>query len=250
MNDVIFSKSFRFRVYYNENNRRVDNRCGIQNHFFAYLESGTCRICTDHETIFVGQGDILYLPNGCRYQSYWHGDPGVRFISLAFGFLPNFENRTYGVQVIPGCARSVELFYQIAQHRETNAEAVGLFYTLAGILLPRMQYSQKDRRAELVETAKKYILHHPDADVSEIAKAAAVSESALYLAFQKNSEQSIREYKTAVRMEEARHLLLSSDITVEALSEHLRFSSDAYFRKCFKGYFGITPREMRKQYEI
>jgi len=51
-------------------------------------------------------------------------------------------------------------------------------------------------------------------------------------------------------MEEARRLLISSDISVESLSDVLHFSSGAYFRKCFKGYFGITPREMRKKYDI
>ncbi len=250
MNDAIFSNSFRFRVFQHDADRVTDNRRGIRCHFLAYLEAGSCRISTEHETIFVERGDIFYLPNGLKYQSFWHGEPGMRFISLGFGFLPNFEGHSYGPQVVPGCEETVRLFHAIAACREPDAAAVGMLYSLVGLLLPRMACTRLDRRSELVDFAKKYILEHPEASAAEIARAAAVSESALYLAFQTSSEESIREFRSKVRLEEARRLLVSSDMSVEALSEALHFSSGSYFRKCFKAYFGITPREMRKKYDI
>jgi len=250
MNDAIFSNSFRFRIFRHDMDRTTDNRRGIRCHFLAFMEEGSCRICTEHETIQIRQGEIFYLPNGLKYQSFWHGEPSVCFVSLGFGFLPNFDGRSYGPQVVPGCEESKALFHSIGACREADAAAVGKLYTLVGLLLPRMKCVRQDRRSELVDFSKKFILAHPEASAADIARAAAVSESALYLAFQKGSQESIREFRTKVRMEEARRLLISSDISVESLSDVLHFSSGAYFRKCFKGYFGITPREMRKKYDI
>lgn len=250
MDDVIFSNSFRFRVFRHANDRITDNRHGIRSHYFALLESGSCRICTDGSTVQIAEGDIFYLPNGLRYQSFWHGEPEVCFISLGFGFLPNFDSRSYGPQVIEGCERSRELFRSIAAYKEPDAVSVGLFYTLAGILLPRMTYATADNRSRLVDFAKDYILRHPDASASEIARAAAVSESSLYLAFQKSSGETIREFRNSVRMDEARRILISSDISVEDISELLHFSSASYFRKCFKSYFGVSPRQMRNKCDI
>lgn len=106
------------------------------------------------------------------------------------------------------------------------------------------------RTKEIINQTKNYLIHHPFASVKELAKHCAVSEAALYSAFQKSSDITPNELKNRLLLEKAKELLISTDKSVEYISDVLNFSSTSYFRKKFKKHFGITPREMRKQYRI
>lgn len=86
--------------------------------------------------------------------------------------------------------------------------------------------------------------------MAELSKLTAVSESALYLSFKTHSDKSIHDYRQSVIMEKAKELLISTDIPIEQLSENLGFSSSSYFRKQIHSYFGISPKEIRKNLKI
>lgn len=250
LNDILFSKSFIFNTFKPDVYKYTDNRKGVKIHYFAYMVSGSCKIITESETLNINEGDVFYIAKGCKYQSFWYGNPKVEFISLGFTFMPNFESKVFPTQIIESTKAEVELFVKISAKGKTDAEDIGTFYTLVGLLLPKMAYRQEEKKSQLVESAKKYVSQNPDASVREIAKAVAVSESSLYAAFKNHSEMSINEYRQNVKMEKAKELLISTNMPIEEISEKLRFSSGSYFRKCFKTHFGTTPSKIRKQYMI
>lgn len=47
------------------------------------------------------------------------------------------------------------------------------------------------------------------------------------------------------RLEEARKMLLSTDKTINDITSAVGFSSAAYFTKCFREHFGVTPTDLR-----
>lgn len=249
MNDAIFSNSFHFNTISFDEFHLTDNRGGITTHYFAYLLSGSCKIVTDEETVEIKENEFFYLPCKCRYRSYWYGNPTVKFISLGFVYLPNFENKSYPVQVIPFKKEAAELFAEIAG-LPLGAYSVGKFYNLAAMLLPLMKDVKPCRTREIVNQTRKYLFTHPFASATEMAKNCAISEAALYSAFQKASDITPNELKCRLLLEKAKELLISTDKSVEDISETLNFSSSSYFRKKFKNYFEITPTEMRKKYRI
>ena len=244
--DTIFCNSFAFNLHQFMQYRYTDNHMGINTYYFAYMIEGTAKIRTKTETVNIRPGDIFFIPEGCSYRSYWYGNPKIKFISLGFSFFPNFDNRLYGVQVLPPNQEAVALMQTIIERGTVDSVAVGLFYTLVGVLLPAMTWQVKNKHAALIERVQRLILENPQASISEIAKSCAMSESSLYSIFKKYGEKSIKEMKTAVIMEKAKELLVSTDRTVEDISRTLGFSSDAYFRKCFKDIYGISPRAFRK----
>jgi AraC-like DNA-binding protein len=246
VNDIIFCKSFDFNVFRFSDYKYTDNSAGIHIHYFAYMTRGRARISTEKETVLVNAGDVFYIPDGCKYRSYWYGEPEIEFISLGFRFMPNFRNEQYPPQVIEKSEEIVSAMQRIADTGAPDCAAVGEFYTLVGRLMPRMTCRTEGRQAALIERARRLILAHPEYTVREIAKGCAISESALYAAFHKHSEQSISEIRKTVVMEATRDLLISTDLPIEEIGRRMRFSSSTYFRKCFKDYFGISPRELRK----
>ncbi len=245
-NDIIFSKSFYFTTYRFLKYRHNDNSGGINKYYFAYMVRGRGRLSTENETVEISEGDIFFIPNGTKYHSYWYGEPEVEFISLGFTFFPNFEGRFYPTQAIKGTAEAIDIMKRIAGRDTLNATSIGEFYSLVATLLLIMTYKTSDRHAALVERAKRYIVANPAETVSEVARALAISESALYAAFAVHSEISINTFKKETVLKRARELLISTDLSVEEISRMLNFSSGAYFRKCFKEYFLTSPREMRK----
>lgn len=250
MNDILFSNSFVFRTIVFEKFHYTDNRAGSPSHYFAYMLSGNCKIVTDTETVTVNEGDIFYIPNKCGYQSYWYGNPKIEFVSLGFMYFPNFEQRTYPSQIIQKDKKTVNLFLSLARKIRPTAADVGDFYTLAGILIPKMYHSPMCRSKEIISKTHTYLLSHPFATSAEMAKNCAVSEAALYAAFSKSSELTPNRLKNRLLLEKAKELLITTDKTIEYISDSLEFSSSSYFRKKFKLHFGITPRNMRKKYRI
>lgn len=250
MNSTLFCKSFVFNNFRFSHYKYTDNSEGVRTNYLAYMTEGHARIRTEAETVTIEEGDLFFIPDGCKYRSYWYGDPKIEFISLAFGCFPNFENRNYLLQVLPQSAEAVAVMRELAEKKVPDAVAVGQFYTLLGTLLPHMIYRQETGQSALVEKVKRLILEDPRLTAHELAKRCAVSESALYASFKKGSDKSILEVRNEIIMERARELLISTDDSVEEISRRLAFSSSAYFRKCFKAHFGVSPRVLRKRYEI
>jgi AraC-like DNA-binding protein len=211
------------------------------------MNRGSARICTANKTVDIEEGDVFFLPSGLSYHSYWYGEPDIEFISLGFLFLPNFVGSYYPAQSFKGGEEAVALMKRIAARGELDAGAIGEFYTLVSMLLPSMRTEPKTKKAALVDRAKRFIDLNPSSSVSDIARACAVSESALYAAFAVCSDKSINDFKKETVMKKALELLISTNLSVEEISQKLKFSSGAYFRKCFKEYFGYPPREMRKR---
>lgn len=250
MNDIIFSNGFLFRTIEFDKFHYTDNRAGAPGHYFAYMLCGNCRITTESTTVNINEGDIFYIPNNCSYQSYWYGNPEIRFVSLGFPCLPNFDNLTYPVQVIPYNDKAADLLRLLSDKTRLSAADIGVFYTLAGILIPLMTNTTVCRTREITERTKEYLIKHPYAKTSELAKSCAVSEAALYSAFKKSSDITLNQLRNNLLLEKAKDMLITTDKPIEYISDALQFSSTSYFRKKFKQYFNITPKEMRKRYRI
>jgi len=247
-NNAIFSDSFHFHLYKFTKYKYTDNRSGVILNYLAYMAKGSAKLNTvENETVNISEGDIFFIPNGCKYRSYWYGSPEIEFISLGFVFMPNFDNKHYTPQVIKKDSDAITLMKDIISQPTLDGKLIGKFYTLVGMLIPNMVYRTQNKQLEIIEKAKHLIAVDPTLKVREIARMCAVSESALYSSFKKYSEQSINELKTGVMMKKAEALVVSTDHPIEEISRRLGFSSSSYFRKCFKDHFGMSPREMRKK---
>lgn len=250
MNDIDFSKSFNFLTIEFDTFHHTDNRSGAPSHYFAYMISGKAKITTQSQTVEINSGDIFYIPNTCAYQSYWYGEPTVKFVSLGFLCMPNFENKQYDVQVLPQNDTVARMFFELADTKQLTAYDIGVFYTLLGLLMPTMSNKKLSRSDELVELAKEYIINNPSISNPELAEQCMVSEATLYQAFKKSADITPNTMKNSILLEKARDILISGDKPIEYISDLLGYSSASYFRKKFKEYFGISPRKMRNQNRI
>ncbi|MDE7155047.1 MAG: helix-turn-helix domain-containing protein, partial [Muribaculaceae bacterium] len=49
------------------------------------------------------------------------------------------------------------------------------------------------------------------------------------------------------RLQQARHMLTTSNATISEIAYEVGFSTPAYFTKCYRDFYGETPSELRQK---
>ena len=91
---------------------------------------------------------------------------------------------------------------------------------------------------------------HRKIPLTELAEIASVSQSHLSRLFNLHTGLSPGDYLIKLRMEKARHLLVTSFLSIKQVMATLGYgpSSRANFVEQFKRYFDHTPSEYRKRF--
>ena len=65
--------------------------------------------------------------------------------------------------------------------------------------------------------------------------------------FRKGLNMSFQDYRDKIRVEEAKRMLENDDEKIETIAFSCGYSSTGNFRKAFKAFFGITPKDYRNK---
>jgi len=84
--------------------------------------------------------------------------------------------------------------------------------------------------------------------MDELAKIACVSPSYLSRLYGRHLGTSPMQYRNAMRVEKAKHLLLVKQASVEEIADILGFSDTKYFSQLFKSLTAMTPTQFRRKY--
>lgn len=246
MKDIILSNNFNFNFFVLNKYKYTDNRKGSPYHYLAYMEKGSSKIVSNDITISIKAGEFFYIPKGLPYQSYWHSEDEIRFLSLGFNFFPESGDKEFLLQKINVDESLKEKIKKIPIERKTDSFILGEFYSVLTSLIPLMQYTVNNPKKQILEKAEKYIFENTNCKVSDIAKHCLLSESGLYNIFKKEIKLTPNELIQKIRCEKAVLILTTTDKSVEEVSDSLGFSSTSYFRKVLYRYTQKTPKEIRK----
>ncbi len=115
----------------------------------------------------------------------------------------------------------------------------------------RRVHSQKTdpRLSQQIQSCKAYIETHPDGDLSleNLAKQVNYSQYHLSRKFKEETGINIRDYIKAIRVERAKLLLSSTEMSIREISELLRFSASSHFARVFQEATGQLPQQYRKE---
>lgn len=103
--------------------------------------------------------------------------------------------------------------------------------------------------SKIVKTTIDYIyLHlHSRITLEELAENAGVSSGYLSKLFKKETQITVSDYITALKIEEAQRLLKYSDMSIVDIANYLAFASQSYFVHVFHVKTGMTPRKYREK---
>lgn len=101
---------------------------------------------------------------------------------------------------------------------------------------------------QLVEQAQTYLRdHYADCNISlsSVCRHLNVSVSYFSMIFKKEVGETFVEYLTKYRLEQAKHLLKSTDYKTYEIAEATGYSDPQYFSTVFKKQVGVSPSEYR-----
>ncbi len=247
MNGSFTSKSFVFQQLTFRGQHYTDARNGVQCHYIGQMQCGEGRILCETTELHLQKGELFYIPMGLKYESYWTGEPEVRFDSYGFSYFPMPTTVGYSLQKLPSTPVVTAAVEALAAHRTVDCYSIGRLYLLLDALLPHMQREVYDAREQAVEIAMEWMRSQNKISVPELARRCRMSESGLYAAFRAVKQSTPIETWHHIQGEKAVNLLLTTDLTVEEIVDRLNFCSASYFRKILREVTGKTPREIRQQ---
>lgn len=109
------------------------------------------------------------------------------------------------------------------------------------------QCRENPNLSETIQNCCNYIRNHymEPLELSDISSALGYADYYLSRKFHREMGVHISDYINEVRLGHAKALLATTDMSLEAISEKLHYSSRNYFSKVFRKHFGMSPSEYR-----
>ena len=102
---------------------------------------------------------------------------------------------------------------------------------------------------EFINSVLRYInenISDEKLNVEHLASELFLSRSKLYRKIKALTGDTANEFIRKVKLEKAKQIIESSQLTMSEVCYKVGFSSPSYFTKCFKDYFGVLPSELRE----
>jgi two-component system response regulator YesN len=124
---------------------------------------------------------------------------------------------------------------------------------LRSVMLAALEFRDRQanrQSASLIQKAKDYIganFTNAELSLADVARHIGLSASHFSFIFSRETDQTFKDYLTGLRIERARELLRSTDLSSSEISEQVGYNDPHYFSTVFKKVTTLTPREFRSQ---
>jgi ligand-binding sensor domain-containing protein/signal transduction histidine kinase/DNA-binding response OmpR family regulator len=119
--------------------------------------------------------------------------------------------------------------------------------SIAATPVPASQSTPDDKfLAKLVGVIEENI-SDPEFGTMKISKEVGVSRTQLYRKMAALTEMTVKEFIRSIRLKRAAQLISIDQVSISEAAYAVGFQQVAYFRKCFKEMFGMTPSEYAKR---
>lgn len=120
------------------------------------------------------------------------------------------------------------------------------------ILIEDSAEQKSTQQKDLITQIKEYIHQNYDDcnfSVQKVADAFDMNNSYLSLYFKSQTTVNINNYISTLRVQKAKHLLISTNLTLSMISEEVGYYNQNSFIRRFKQITGMTPGDYRKNYD-
>lgn len=101
---------------------------------------------------------------------------------------------------------------------------------------------------ELAHAIEEKLKNNPNIKINELAKELGITRGRCTTIFTKVFGQSPRQYVSSLVLNQAKHLLVHSTLTIEEIAEELQFQSASHFSRQFRRWTGMAPSHFRPKY--
>ena len=236
----------------------------------TYVISGSGEFYCNDECKMVTAGQIHFIRRGCNHRIVVSNEENLRYICIGIQYDESLESvkslhRSLGnnndiVLKDTGAIKSlseylIREFYSMDDNTDAmiNSYIYQITVTLTRIISGNFITYENNKGEKSASYAMYLILRFLDREylqiknVCEIADKLSYSEYYLSHLFKRKMGITIKEYLTNKKLSYAMQLLVTSDMSVEKISDSLGFSSAHSFRRMFKKYTGVSPSEYKEK---
>lgn len=227
---------------------------------FIYLLNCDCTYeLSDGTSVEAKKGDIIYLPAFCEYKSNFKNfgsdsTDGI-LINLLFSddngemfYLPN----SLKVYKTPNSDQIKNYFIKTLNYSRQPHANIAEIKSLAYKILSCIGTIDKERKInsskyKCISEGISYLENDAQQllSIEEIARLCHVTSTYFRKLFKEYSGISPTQFRIQKKLETARTLLLTDNMTIAEISDYLGFENVSYFSKLFKKYETLSPIQYR-----
>ena len=218
----------------------------------------------------VNEGDICFRTPGQKV--YGLGDNAAYLLTLDFSDRPYIKHYSRNTAKELQPISDLELIRDIpCIFRPRNVEKYKHLFSILSLQLDKQSEVSKAVVMEILyrinadlkrDFYEKHI-HEPSAigkvaqyihlnyyrniTINELAQIACLERSYLIRSFKKEYKKTPIDYTISVRLNNARDMLLSSDLPIAQIAERCGYNNESFFIRQYKNKFGVTPSAHRKE---
>lgn len=128
-----------------------------------------------------------------------------------------------------------------------HGECIGICGVMYPIATPKEQLARFQRLAPAIRYLEERFRDH--IQLAELAAFCSLSSTHVHRLFQRLLRMSPNEYLLALRLQEARRLLVTTDETLSDIALSTGFFDQSHFTKRFRKVTGMTPTQFRKTFQ-
>lgn len=213
--------------------------------------SGTI-ICNNHQYT-VNAGDAFILPKGSNHKYFsedswtkiWFNVDGSLVTNLihSYNLEKNIVFRNFNNQKL------FDDFYALTSSTQPTEDLIFSSALMFHTIIQKIFVSRNEMHTNMAYAIKKTIdknLYQNKISIKEIAEQHFISQTTLIDIFKKSYQTTPYQYFTNKRISIAASLLLTSDASINDISDMLNYSDVASFSNAFKKNMGVSPKTYKK----
>lgn len=243
----------------------------------AFVDHGECCIVIEGVPCVLSKGNFCLLPPSAEhYEVNLDTSADYRLIWFCLKvpvvetFITEYTARTSSLQVERRRDAYVggpvsELLQALIEGNDRDDPYFtyvkrGYLLTFLGTVAPQLRKADPSPHQQLFEVKDPIILaaiaymkerlHDPDLTVGAVARHVAFSPNYFIGYFRERVGSPPYQYLVRLRMDEARRLLVETDLSVTDIAAQVGFVSPGHFTRTFKQTFDDTPSQFRSQARI
>lgn len=217
---------------------------------FVYFVCGQAEYTFENYSFIANPNNFFFLAKDSIYSINVYEK--VKFICIDFDFNAIDNPRLSSVfnNVAPSIKSDFTKLFNIWNKGILwhNAQSLGILYNIysEGIKSENKEYA---KRNAVFSKATSFIFDHytePTLSIQEIAKNLDISEVHLRRIFKVSANISPAKYINYLRLEKAKNMLHSSNLTIAEIADSVGFNDQFYFSRLFKKETGLSPVSYRR----
>ena len=229
---------------------------GRDDYFLAFVTNGELSIVIDGNTYIAKKGNFVIFPPKYHYQ--FAGNPPTYYLSIHFtgsyadrfltecGFnnLPCIIDSEFSVEMHNKCKKLIDTFLS------NEPLAIQLCASILQEIILYIAKIELDKvNTAPLKASLKYMhsFYTNKIDIPYLAKIEKLSCSRYFTKFKNQMGKSPNEYIIELRLQLAKNMLDSTNMSIKKISEHVGYSDQYFFSRLFKKHLGVSPQKYRSR---